>query len=47
MDMCFFLSPLNSIDVDKLLGDPIQKKIETDSGLKDTIESVFTICAGL
>lgn len=34
-------------DVDKLLGDPIQKKIEADSGLKTTLESILTICSGM
>lgn len=34
-------------DVDKLLGDPIQKKIEADSGLKTTLESILTICSGI
>lgn len=34
-------------DVDKLLGDPIQKKIESESGLKTTLESILSICAGL
>ncbi|XP_055313927.1 prominin-1-A isoform X2 [Sitodiplosis mosellana] len=33
-------------NVDKLLGDPIQKKIEADSGLKTTLESILTICSG-
>lgn len=33
-------------NVDKLLGDPIQKKIETESGLKTTLESILSICAG-
>lgn len=34
-------------DVDKLLGDPIHKKIEADSGLKTTLESILTICSGM
>lgn len=33
-------------DIDKLLGEPIQKKIETDSGLKTTLESILAICSG-
>ncbi|XP_031635257.1 uncharacterized protein LOC116348398 isoform X2 [Contarinia nasturtii] len=33
-------------NVDKLLGDPIQKKIEIDSGLKTTLESILRICSG-
>lgn len=35
-----------TIDIDKLLGEPIQKKIETDSGLKTTLESILAICSG-
>lgn len=34
------------LDVDKLLGEPIQKKIEGDSGLKTTLESILSICSG-
>lgn len=37
----------NILDVDKLLGDPIQKKIESESGLRTSLESILTICAGL
>lgn len=35
------------LDIDQLLGSPIQKKIETESGLKTTLESILSICAGL
>lgn len=35
-----------NLDVDKLLGEPIQKDLETDSGIKATMESILGICAG-
>lgn len=33
-------------DVDKLLGEPIQKDLETDSGIRTTLEAIFGICSG-
>lgn len=33
-------------DVDKLLGETIQKDLERDSGIKVTIESILGVCAG-
>lgn len=34
------------LDVDKLLGESIQKDIETYSGIKATLESIFSVCSG-
>ena len=33
-------------DVDKLLGEPIQKEIETGTGIKQSIDSILGICSG-
>lgn len=35
-----------NVDVDKLLGEPIQKDLEMDSGIKATLESILGICTG-
>lgn len=42
-----FILLLRNKDVDKLLGDQIQKNIESDSGLKITLESILGICSGM
>lgn len=38
---------MHNLDVDKLLGEPIQKDLEADSGIKATMESILGICAGM
>lgn len=43
----YYLFRMHNLDVDKLLGEPIQKDLETDSGIKATMESILGICAGM
>lgn len=41
-----FARGTHNLDVDKLLGEPIQKDLETNSGIKATMESILGICTG-
>lgn len=43
-----FFIPLNfNADVDKLLGEPIQKDLESYTGIKTTMETILGICSGI